>query len=99
MLTQMQRDLQTLLYSLVHQVKRWLDNPKDPPGVGDCNKIIFICSNLVFYENDLGVMPVHTNKEFTKIKAAFHTLDFVEYKEENAPLSWQANNVLKKSFR
>jgi len=47
-------------------------------------KIVFIDvkSKLVFCENNIGVMPVLANKEFTDFKRALGTLDLQEFGEE-----------------
>lgn len=66
-------------------------------------KIVFIDvkSNLVFCKNDIGVMPVLTNKDFTEVTKAFHALDFQEFKEElveRGYITWQADSVPKEKF-
>ncbi|HWO95605.1 hypothetical protein [Fictibacillus gelatini] len=58
-------------------------------------------SNLLFCENNTGVMPVLTNKELTEVKKVFHELDFEEFKEEqveNGYLTWQADRFPKEKF-
>ncbi|PKR84412.1 hypothetical protein [Heyndrickxia camelliae] len=64
-------------------------------------EFIDVKSKLVFCKNDIGVMPVLTNKDFTKVKKAFHALDFQEFKEELAErgyITWQADSVPKEKF-
>ncbi|MGV3464026.1 MAG: hypothetical protein ACO1OT_01875 [Heyndrickxia sp.] len=75
-----------------------LSNQSDVPA-----KIEFIDvkSNLVFCKNDIGFMPVLTNKDFTDVKKAFHALDFQEFKEElveRGYITWQADSVPKENF-
>ncbi|KRG16731.1 hypothetical protein ACA29_03765 [Lederbergia galactosidilytica] len=58
-------------------------------------------SNLVFCESESGVMPVLTNKEFTKVKNTFRELDFQEFKEEKVErglISWQVEEDPKEKF-
>lgn len=67
------------------------------------SKVRFIdySSKLVFCESKSGIMPVLTEKEFTKIRKAFHELDFQEFKEEKVErglISWQVDKAPKEKF-
>ncbi|MCJ7842512.1 hypothetical protein MUB24_16740 [Lederbergia sp. NSJ-179] len=60
-----------------------------------------VSANIVFCESESGVMPVLTNKEFTKVKNAFHELDFQEFNEEKVErglISWQADQFPNEKF-
>lgn len=60
-----------------------------------------VSANIAFCESESGVMPVLTNKEFTKVKNAFHELDFQEFNEEKVDrglISWQADQAPKEKF-
>ncbi|KQL50524.1 hypothetical protein AN964_22975 [Heyndrickxia shackletonii] len=75
-----------------------LSGQSDVPAKID---FIDVKSNLVFCKNDLGVMPILTNKEFTDVKKAFHALNFAEFKEElveRGYITWQADNFPKEKF-
>lgn len=70
---------------------------------GDCKKILLYDthSNLVFIESSTGIIPVLTNKGFTKFKKFIPIMDFQEFKEEKAergPIDWRAKNNLQKDF-
>ncbi|MBS4175079.1 hypothetical protein [Bacillus sp. FJAT-49736] len=84
--------------ALDNKICAQLSNQSDVPAKID---FIDVKSTLVFCENDIGVMPVLVNKDFTEVKKAFHALDFGEFKEELADrgyIAWQADSEPKGKF-
>jgi hypothetical protein len=58
-------------------------------------------SQLLFAESGAGVIPVLTNKEFTKVKKLLPELNFQEFreeKEETGPIVWQIRNKVDKNI-
>lgn len=68
---------------------------------GDCKRVVELDRdlNVFFAEGEIGIIPVLTNKDFTKMIKTMNVVSYQEFKEEKGdrlPYGWQVHNNIAK---